>query len=217
MKTCFGVTDDFLIYIEDDILVHETYFQYMSLLLNHKDIGKFSVLSPYNQDDSGDVNKVRRAHHYAALAPMIGKCFFDKYMFQFCDISYYRNPPKTVVALNNRYKAHWDSKRWKYRDSTHYQQAGLFNRLVDAAMIDEDMYVIQPDVNRQQHIGYNGDNRPNGKSLIGKSFEDRVKNLREIIKDAAKLYDMTGAKQYNDYKVFSEKLNDWNGEIVING
>ena len=46
---------------------------------------------------------------------------------------------------------------------------------------------------------------------------ERVKNLREIIKDAAKLYDMTGAKQYNDYKVFSEKLNDWNGEIVING
>lgn len=215
MKACFGVTDDFLIYIEDDILVHETYFQYMSILLNHKDVGKFSVLSPYNHDDNGGVDRIRRAHHYAALAPLIGKYFFNKYVLQFCDVSYYRNPAKTMIALNNRYKEHWESRRWKYRDSTHFMQAGAINRLVDAAMIDEDMYVIQPFVNRQQHIGIYGNNRNFLRPIPGNTFDERVESFREIIKDPKKMYDMAGSKQYNDYRTFSPKLEDWEGELNI--
>ena len=217
MKTCFGATTDFLIYIEDDVLVHKTYFQYMSLLLNHKDVGKFSVLSPYNQDDNGLVNEVYRGHHYAALAPLINKGFFETYVKQCINSVYYENygtRDKFVRALDEIYK---DNKLYKYRNApgVHNEQAGLHNRLVDLSLIEEGKHVIMPKVNRQQHIGFAGKNRIFLKPIPGNTFDERVESLREIIKDPKKMYDMAGSKEYNDYMSFSPKLEKWDGTLYV--
>lgn len=210
MKVAFDEADDYVVYIEDDILVHRTYFQYMDVLLNMKEIGKFSVLSPYDKTNDGDVNVVYKGHHYAALAPLINKEFHQKYILPCSNNSYYSNPPRFVIALNEKYKEHWGPKGYKYKDAAHYEQAGIINRKVDVAMIEEDMYVILPRINRHQHIGFYGKNRPRG-IIPGNSFEERLENLREIITDADKMYSLTVAKQYNDYKIFNPKLDDWDG------
>ena len=96
----------------------------------------------------------------------------------------------------------------------HWQQAGMINRLVDIAMVEEDKWVINPCINRQQHIGYVGINRPGG-VIPGGGFEERVANLREIIKTPEALYEATGSKQYNDYTAFRPELDNWDGTLEL--
>lgn len=216
MDEAFNIADSFVIHLEDDILLHKTYFQYMYLLLNMKEIGKFSVLSPYNRDNSGNVNEVYRGHHYAALAPLITKKFFMDYIAYCITPVYYESyasRDKFVKSLGKRYE---NNKLYKYRNSpgTHNEQAGLLNKLVDVALIEEGMSVITPRIDRQQHIGYFGKNRPGGK-IPGDNFEERLENLREIIKDANKMYELSATKQYNDYTVFNPKLDEWDGTLCL--
>ena len=213
MRTAFEKANNYVVYIEDDILIHSTYFDYMYKLLKLLGSEKFSVLSSYNRDDKGSVNEVYRGHHYAALAPLISKYFFEKYIAPCVTPAYYGNRHKFVLNLNDKYKKYWGGK-YKYKDVQHNEQAGLLNRLVDVALIEEDMYVIMGRVNRHQHIGYYGKNRPGGK-LPGKAFEERVENLRHIISSADKMYEMTNSKQYNNYKTFSPKLKEWYGTLCL--
>lgn len=214
MKEAASMTDNYFIYIEDDVLLHRTYFQYLDIIMNMKDIGKYSIISPYNQNDDGNVNEIYKGHHYAALAPMINKEFYVKYIYPCSNDEYYKNPAGFAIKMNEKYKDHWESKRYKYTCATHHEQAGIINRLADAAMIDDDMFVIMPKINRMQHIGYFGKNRPGGK-IPGDSFEERLNNLREIILDADKMYKMSGTPQYNDYLTFSEKLENWKGTLRL--
>lgn len=214
MKVAFDLADDFVIHLEDDILLHETYFKYIDLLLSEPELeDKWSVISPYSKNDDGDVHVVEKKHHYAALAPVISKKFHVDYVLPCSNKNYYSNPPKFITEINNKYKEHW-KRKYKYTNTAHYEQAGLINRLVDVALIEEDKYVIMPQVNRQQHIGYFGKNRPGG-VLPGRHFEDRLENLREIIKDPSIMYKLSSTKQYNDYLAFSPKLNEWNGTLII--
>jgi len=218
MKEVFTDADDFIIYIEDDVLVHESYFKYLKEVLSMGSVGKFSIVSPYNFNDAGEVNIIRGAHHYAALAPLITKEFFEKYIKPCIGQHYYKSfqsRSKFVCQLNSKYKDHWKSKRYKYVDGTHNEQAGLINRLVDAAMIDEDMFVIMPMVNRQIHIGFYGKNRP-GTGIPGNNFDERLENMRDIITNN-KFFEMTKAKSYDDYLVFSDKLDSWDGKLIMEG
>lgn len=213
MKEAFNLTDVYVVYIEDDILLHKTYFEYLDVALNMKSLGKFSIISPYSPDDGGSVEEIRKTHIYAALAPLINKEFYFNYIYKCSNEAYYNNMYRFVLKLNEKYKDYWESRKYKYTDGAHYEQAGVINRLVDAAMIDDDMHVIMPRVNRQQHIGYFGKNRAG--FLSGKNFDERLTNLREIIKDPNEMFKHTNSKQYNDYKIFSPKLNDWSGTLTL--
>lgn len=214
MKEAFNLADNFVIHLEDDILLHKDYFLYMDSLMRLVDTDPFSVLSPFSQKDEGDVREVNKHNHYAALAPLISKDFFIKYIKKCAYEDYYRNPAAYVIGLNNMFKEHWESRKYKYTNAVHHEQAGLINRLVDVAIIEEERYVYTPRINRQQHIGYFGKNRPGGK-IPGNSYEERVENLREIILDADKMYSMSATKQYNDYKVFSPELEEWDGTLYL--
>jgi hypothetical protein len=216
MKDAFSIAEDYVIYIEDDILLHKTYFEFMNVLLSMEEINPFSVLLGYSPNDNGDVNAVDKTHIYAALAPLINKKFYFDYIFPCSGPNYYKNPAEFVKALNESYKEYWKSRRYKYTNVEHWEQAGLINRLVDVAMIEEGVHVYRPEVNRQVHIGYYGKNRPGGK-IPGNDFDERLKNLREIIKDSDEMYKMSGTPQYKDYKTFSPKLEEWNGTLHIKG
>lgn len=210
MKAAFSITSDFVLYIEDDVLIHRTYFKYMKELMKLFTFDTFSILSPFNQDDKGDVSKVYKGHHYAALAPLINKKFFEELVRQCASDVYYGDRYRFILAVNERYK---DNPLYKYKNSSaHNEQAGLINRLVDIAAIEKDMWVIMPEVNRQMHIGYYGKNRPGG-IIPGGTFEERVDSLRGIIKSADTMYEMSATKQYNDYRVFSPKLEKWDGKL----
>lgn len=218
MKDAFKIANNFVIYIEDDVLVHHTYFKYLDIILNMFDESEYSVISPFNHDDGGDVNYIYKGHHYTALAPLINKKFFNLYVKPCITETYYKDfvsRNNFVLALNQKYKKWW-GKEYKYRDGAHNEQAGLYNRLVDVALIEEGRYVIMPEVNRQMHIGYYGKNRPGG-VLPGNSFNERLINLREIIKSADKMYELSASKQYKDYKTFSKKLDEWDGRLFLRG
>jgi hypothetical protein len=216
MKKAFELAGDFVIHLEDDILLHKTYFQFMDVLLNMKDIGKYSILSPYNRMNEDDVNAVYKGHHFAALAPLITKWFFMKYLIHCITLNFYENfvsRDKFVRALGEKFK---NNKLYKYRNNpgVHNEWAGLCNRLGDISLIQDGAYIIMPKVPRQQHIGFYGKNRKG--FLSGNNFEERLENLKKIIKSAEKLYECTGSKQYNDYLIFdNKKLDRWDGSLYI--
>lgn len=215
MKFCFENTEDYVIYIEDDVLIHKTYFQFMDVLMN-SGIKPYSVLSPYSQKDSGSVNVVNASNHYAALAPLISKDFFSRYISHFADDLFYTLPQQVIISLDNTYKG-LDKSVYKYQNNPiHHQQAGLINRLVDVARLKEGMQLYSPTINRQQHIGMYGHNRKKGQSIPGNTFEDRVNSLRKIINDVAKMTSFTGDQRYLDYSTFSPALDEWDGTLVIN-
>ena len=216
MKEAFKLADDHVIYIEDDILIHKTYFQYMDILLNMFSKDEYSVLAAYNGDDNEGVHELYKGHHYAALAPLISKEFFENYIEPCVTEIYYKNFSTRSAFCRSLAAKYAYSNLYKYRNNpdTHNEQAGLINKLVDVCLIEEGKYVITPYVNRQQYIGYFGKNRVGGQ-IPGGNFEIRVKNLREIIKDANKMYKLSATKQYNDYRVFSPKLEEWDGTLHI--
>lgn len=212
MKEAFSRASEFVIYIEDDILIHETYFKYMKTLLGMFHSDNYTVLSSYNKDDKGDVQEVYQGHHYAALAPLINKKFFDRYVSKCATPKYYNNRDAFVIALNNKYRKHW-GKLYKYKDAKHNEQAGLINRLVDVAVIEQDAWVIMPRVNRHMHIGFYGKNRAG--QLPGNDFDERLELLRQVITSGERMYAMTNSKEYNDYKTFSPKLDEWEGGLYL--
>lgn len=218
MKQAFNMTDDYIVYIEDDILIHHTYFKFMDVLMNMPEIqGKYSILSPFTKKDDGNVHHVFKRHHYAALAPLIPKDFYTKYILPHSIMEYYKNEPGFIHAMDKHYSEKgYREKGYKYNYEKlqHIQQAGLLNRLSDVAMIEEDKWIINPCINRQQHIGYFGHNRPGG-VIPGNGFDERVENLREIIKSPESLYEATAAKCYNDYTAFRPELENWDGTLKL--
>lgn len=216
MKNAFEMCDDYVIYIEDDILIHKTYFKYMDILLNREDLGKYTVLSAYSKNDDGDVHEVYKGNHYCAWAALVTKKFFMDYIIHCSNPSYYESNfsrDRFVRALGERFK---DNKLYKYKNDLgmHNEQAGLINKLVDINIIQGGGYVVTPRINRQRHIGFAGKNR-HSKLLVGNSFDERLEHLREIIKTPESMYDMTLSKQYDDYKIFSPKLDEWDGTIYV--
>lgn len=225
MKESFNHADDYIIYIEDDMIVHKTYFKFMDVLMGMVDPESYSIIIGYskgihNKNDNFDaptvdINAVYKDHAYAAFAPLIRKEFFNDYILPCITPVFYKDfntRDKFVVALGNKYK---DDGRFKYRGNkahAHNEQAGLLNRLVDVAFIEEGLCTLRPEALRTVHIGFYGKNRPGG--LPGKSFDERLAILRHAV-DNEKLYEMTNSKQYNDYEGFSPRLDEWDGTLHL--
>lgn len=224
MKDAFQLSDEYVLMIEDDILIHETYFQYINVLLGMPEIFPFSAISAsrngmfawanntVHQDQSGNATIVRKGHDYSPWGPLLGKWFFMKYVLPYANEEFYENRLQAMEKLNAKYTRFF-GREYKYTDIKHGEQAGLINRLVDVAMIDDGAYVITPDLDRQIHIGFYGANR--GKNKInGLTFKGRVQNLYDMIQQR-KLYDFAKRKKYNDYRYFSEDLASWDGKMVL--
>ena len=214
-KRAFSIADSFVITIEDDVLIHESYFQYIDAILSCKDLPKFSCILAWGQKAEGDTRVIRKAHHYGPWAPLLDKYFFEKYVEKHANRDYYSNRAAKVLELNKNYIQHFESGRYKFNTAVYNEQAGLINRLVDHAMIDEDMYVLTPEVPRQRNIGYYGQNRHGG-YIPGKTFTDRVNNLTNIITDPNKMCNLAKSDRFGkDYILFSEELSKWDGSIQI--
>jgi len=218
MKKAFTMADDYIVYIEDDVLLHKSYFKFMDVLLNMPEIqGRYSILSPFSKVDDGQINHVFKRHHYSALAPLIPKDFYTKYILPHSIMDYYQNEAGFCHAMDKHYgDLGYRDKGYKYNPERlqHVQQAGMINRLVDVAMIEDGQHMINPCINRQQHIGFVGINRPGG-VIPGENFDERVENLREMIKTPEALYDATQAKCYNDYTAFRPELESWDGTLEL--
>ena len=110
-------------------------------------------------------------------------------------------------------KKYQHNKAWRHGVTSKWsEQAGLINRLINIAEFEEGVYAFGNSVARQRHIGFYGKNRK-GK-LSGKNFENRLDNLRDLITSRKKLYE-AGFKQFDDYYMFSPKLESWDGTLIL--
>lgn len=212
MKVAFNISDDYIVYLEDDILVHETYFKFMTTFFNliKEKVGKFSYLSS-GPGPGANPGKVFRCEGYSALAPIISKDFFIKHVEPCATSAYYDDQWQFILDLSEKYK---HNKDWKHGVTKKWnEQAGLISRLVNVAEFEEDRYSFGHSANRQLHIGFYGKNRRG--FLAGKNFEERLKKLRLIVVSPEMMYEATESKQYNDYQTFSPHLDSWNGSLIL--
>jgi len=207
MKAAFDIAESYVIHLEDDVVLHESYFEFMDAL---RVIAKeWSVLSAYSQTNEGDVRAVVKREWYSALAPLISKRFFNAYIARHAKQEYYARKVEYMLRLGVQYAR---SSLYKYKDATHCQQAGLINRLVDVARIERGWRVFSAEIPRQIHIGFYGANRLG--ALPPGSFSERLAWLRRAIA-RGELYAATRSKEYDDYLPFSPKLETWDGTLYV--
>ena len=218
MKVAMDLADDYMLFQADDIVVHKTFFKYYDALLNQI-FNKLSTCTTANYKEGGNKNLVHRGHFYDAAGALITKDFYEKYI-RSCSIpAFYANRPSFITQIDKKYQSYWLSGhrgdyKYKFGQAEHNQQAGLINRLVDVAMIEEGYTTIKVDVSRVRNIGFYGRNRPGGK-LQGNNYKERLEFLRKVITDRDSIYSLTGTKQYSDYVNFEPDLDDWDGTIEV--
>jgi len=218
MKVAMDLADDYVLFQADDIIVHKTFFKFYDTLLC-MNLDKLSTCTTAIYKEGGDMGKVYRGHFYDAAGALITKDFYENYVRPCSTTTFYANRPSFITAMDKQYKEHFvagkkGKYKYKYGQAEHNQQAGLINRLVDVAMIEEGYKTIKVDVSRVRNIGFYGRNRP-GSGLPGKTYEERLGFLRNIITDRNKIFAQTRTKQYTDYINFESNLSDWDGTIKI--
>jgi len=218
MKVAMEMTEDYVIFQADDIIVHKTFFQYIDVLLN-MGLDKTSVYLGVTYVLNGDVDVVHQNHFYDAAGATITKRFYDKYIKPCATEKFYKNARTRhlyVTALDKKYQSYYPVKyKKKYGPGEHNEQAGLINRLTDIAFIHDGFTTIQPEVTRVRNIGFYGKNRP-GSFLPGNSYDERLANLREIIVSSRSINAMTRYKT-DDYRDFPPELDAWDGKIIVKG
>jgi len=211
MKDSFDIADEYIIYIEDDVLVHKTYFKFIEIFLDliKTKVGKFSYLSG-GFSPGAPLCKVSRCKGYNPLGPLISKKFFVKYVEPCAISTYYERRSQFCIDLSKKY---YDNKNWRHGVTGKWNaQAGLIARLMNIAEIEENMYGFGHTTNRQRHIGFYGANRKG--ELIGKNFEERLERLRNLIMTEKSLCEASKSK-YEDYYIFPERLNRWDGKLIL--
>jgi hypothetical protein len=213
----FEFADNHVINIEDDSLVHKTFFKYVKEGLRlAKSVG-YSVLNSSRRFvEDTDANKLKRLDLFEGPSCVMNKYFFEKYVSQYANEEYYKNRNAVIHQINERNN---NDPRSKYRkdrknEFTHVGWDGMVNRLIDTASIEEDMHSVSPFCDRQIHIGFYGFNRKGKFPSNSANFAERVSFLEDVIKDT-ELMARYGGGGYKDYKTFSEKLDSWDGTLYL--
>lgn len=224
MKEGFGQADSHVIVIEDDIVVHSTYFLYLKKMLDILEEGTYSAILSQNSgmldmtnyektEGHPDCNAVHMHHDYSPWATLLSKRFYLNYIEQYASENYYNNRHQVVQALDERYR-NLAGQGYKYSGGIHAEQAGLINRLTDIAMLEKGMFVATPEISRSLHIGFYGANRGNRGRIPGYSFRKRCQRLRTAIENG-QLNRFNRSKRYRNYPTFHEALNVWDGMLTV--
>ncbi|NUK47980.1 hypothetical protein HUN82_07510 [Prosthecochloris sp. DSM 1685] len=224
MKEGFDMTDNHVIILEDDIMVHDTYFVFLERLLAA--VPPFTIISSQYRgmhtravegEHSGipagaDPSAVERLHDYCPWGPLIRKDFFDTYIRPFASETYYSNRQEVITGLDKTY-GHLKDRGYKYSEGMHNEQAGLINRMADLAMIEQQRYIYAPQVDRTVHTGFYGANRGKGR-IAGLTFASRCRRLERAIRQN-RLEELNTSRRYTSYPSFSSRLQNWDGTIRI--
>jgi len=215
-KQAFFEGADYVLNIEDDCLLHETYFTYMNTALNLLKGNKFSVINASRRlVPNTSITGVQATNLFEAPACLMNGYFFNKYVRPYATYDYYTNR-ETIIHLVN--KRNGDDKRSKYRAERknlfqHIGWDGLVNRLIDTAFIEEGLRSYSPMCDRQIHIGFYGQNRIGKLPFKHPEFADRVEALRDTALNAAKMMQLD--PNYKDYVDFASQLDAWSGELTL--
>jgi hypothetical protein len=210
--------DQYMLNLEDDCLIHETYFEYIDRCLELVD-NKCAVINASNRStqdrDQSLVNVVKKTNLFEATCCVMFTDFYKEFVKSYATHEYYRNRQKIINIITKR---NGDDPRSKYRPSRgntnmHIGWDGLVNRLVDTAVIEKGMYCISPQTDRRIHIGFYGQNRPGRFPSDDKDFNNRVDMLIDIINSPETMAKLDG--RYNDYTSFDDSLENWGGTLQL--
>jgi hypothetical protein len=215
-KQVFFEGADYVLNIEDDCLLHETYFTYMATALSLLKDSNFSVINASRRlVPNTNINAIQATNLFEAPACLMDNYFFTKYVRPYATYDYYANREAIIHLINKR---NGNDKRSKYRPERknlfqHIGWDGLVNRLIDTAFIEEGLRSYSPACDRQIHIGFYGQNRIGKLPFKQELFMDRVEALREVALNATKM--MRLDPHYKDYVDFALQLDNWSGELTL--
>lgn len=207
---------DYVLNIEDDCVVHDSYFTYMSDALSLMEGKDFSVINASRRHaKNAELDVLQGTNLFEAPGCLMNGKFFNKYVRPYATYDYYRDRQSTIHLINKR---NGNDPRSKYRPERknvfqHVGWDGMVNRLIDTAFIEEGIRSYSPKCDRQIHIGFYGQNRGGKLPFNHRTFEERVEALREVTTSATKMAELD--KHYNDYIDFDPRLNGWKGQLRL--
>jgi hypothetical protein len=213
LKTACQKTSDFVINMEDDVILHKTYFKYVREA--HELAKKYSVLTTWGFSPSGDPRILKQSDYCCGPGTVIGKDFFTRYLLPCATPNYYKNWIPTIDAVNklneNNPIAKYSITKGNAR--SHLDWDGLMNRLVDYASFKEGLHSYSSLCFRLLHIGFYGFNRRGKYPDEIRSFNDRVRFLEDHVFDPEMLGKLDG--MYKDYQTFDPQLDAWDGSLDL--
>jgi hypothetical protein len=214
LKQAFSQDIEYVINMEDDLILHKTYFEFVNKA--HKlTNGNYSVITSWGYNNTGSPSILRTTDYSNGPGVMINKNFFNNYMLEHATVDYYKNWTATIHKINlmnsNNPNAKYNKERGAF---THLDWDGLMNRLVDYTSYKNGVRGYSSVCNRLLHIGFFGFNRHGGKFPENLStFEDRIKFLEENMFNAELLSALDGT--YTDYTEFIPEIDAWDGTLVL--
>ena len=211
-----GEAPEFVINLEDDCIVHKTFFKYVDSATKFLSGTKYSVITTWGKSPYGDPNKISKGCYCCGPGTIINLDFFRRFVMQYANNNYYSDFLYSILPVNERNAANHSSKyHAKYGNlMCHLDWDGLVNRLVDSAIYEENIYSYSSECYRLLHIGFYGYNRHAGSFPTQlNTFEDRVKFLEDNMLLPDKMASLD--KQYTDYAVFDARLEGWDGYLEL--
>jgi len=212
LKQVFVENIDYAINMEDDLILHETYFKFVHNAFNMVQDRKFSVITTWGYSPYGDPSILKCADYSCGPGTVISRHFFMNYMMQFANAGYYNNWIPTIKHVNEMNK---DNPKAKYKidNFSHLDWDGLMNRLVDYAAYKDNLRGFASVCFRLLHIGFYGFNRHGEFPPELKTFEARVEFLESNIFNPDVLAKLD--RVYTDYHVFDPQLDKWDGSLRL--
>jgi len=216
LKQACTMDTEYVINMEDDLVLHKSYFEFVNKAHNLVKDRKYSVITTWGYNNSDNTSTLKCSDYSCGPGTVINKEFFTKHMLQFANAGYYNNWVSTIQRVNSLNK---DNPSAKYsialgNQFSHLDWDGLMNRMVDYASFVDGMRGYSSLCYRLLHVGFYGFNRHGGVFPAElKTFEERVDFLETGIYNPDILAKLDGV--YKDYSVFNSKLDNWDGTLTL--
>jgi hypothetical protein len=214
LKQAFKTDVEYAINMEDDLILHKSYFEFVNKAHNLVKDKKYSVITTWGYNNSGDPSILKCTDYSCGPGTVINKDFFITYMMPYANAGYYNNWVSTIQKVNALNKDNQNAKYGEKNAFTHLDWDGLMNRMVDYASYSSDMHGYSSLCYRLLHVGFYGFNRHGGKFPAElRTFEERVDFLEKGINDPDVLTQLDGV--YKDYTTFVPQLDTWDRTLTL--
>lgn len=205
--------DDYIINMEDDVILHKSYFEFVKKAHDLVKSFGYSAITTWGLSPTGDPSILKESDYFCGPGTVINKQFFEEYIVPYATRDYYRNWVPTIQAINELNRDNTKAK-YKVGNLSHLDWDGLANRLVDYASFSKGLHSYSSACFRLLHIGFYGFNRRGGKYPSGIiSFDDKVSFLESNIFNPDMLSKLDGV--YKDYHIFDTALDAWDGSLRL--
>lgn len=215
LKFAIDEASNFIINMEDDVILHKTYFEFVRKAHNLVNDKGYSVITTWGYSPFGDPSILRQTDYSCGPGTVINKEFFRKYMLQHATPAYYSNWVPTITEVNKLNESNPDAKYSIKKGNAlgHLDWDGLMNRLVDYAGFNDGLHGYSSLCFRLLHVGFYGFNRRGRYPSDIRTFDEKVKFLESHIYDPAMLSALDGT--YKDYHMFDRGLDSWDGSLKL--